>query len=130
MGQIRPADANLSGMGRTAFLAIVAVLLGWFTTVDAADLTGRASVIDGDTIEIHGQRIRLYGIDAPGSRQTCEADGRRTDAASRRRSPWPITSGSGPWRANSATSTAISGSSRYAAPAAMDLTRSAPIAAI
>jgi endonuclease YncB( thermonuclease family) len=25
----------------------------------AADLTGRASVIDGDTLEIHGQRIRL-----------------------------------------------------------------------
>jgi hypothetical protein len=28
-------------------------------------------VIDGDTIEIHGTRIRFYGIDAPESRQTC-----------------------------------------------------------
>jgi endonuclease YncB( thermonuclease family) len=40
--------------------------------VDAADLiVGRASVIDGDTLEIHGRRVRLFGIDAPESGQTC-----------------------------------------------------------
>jgi endonuclease YncB( thermonuclease family) len=39
-------------------------------------LTGTASVIDGDTIEIHGTRIRLEGIEAPESRQTCFRDGR------------------------------------------------------
>jgi hypothetical protein len=26
------------------------------------DVVGRASVIDGDTLEIHGQRIRLWGV--------------------------------------------------------------------
>ncbi|MEH2472081.1 endonuclease YncB(thermonuclease family) [Nitrobacteraceae bacterium AZCC 2161] len=40
----------------------------------AADVVGQASVIDGDTIEIHGTRIRLFGIDAPESDQTCHDD--------------------------------------------------------
>lgn len=44
------------------------------TSVRADELIGQASVIDGDTIEIHGTRIRLWGIDAPESTQLCRND--------------------------------------------------------
>ncbi len=35
------------------------------------DTTGVVSVIDGDTIEIHGTHIRLHGFDAPEGQQVC-----------------------------------------------------------
>lgn len=37
-------------------------------------ITGKASVIDGDTLEIRGTRIRLWGIDAPESSQLCRGN--------------------------------------------------------
>ncbi|HRD75016.1 MAG TPA: thermonuclease family protein [Hyphomicrobiaceae bacterium] len=37
----------------------------------AADIAGMARVLDGDTVEISGVRIRLEGIDAPEAAQRC-----------------------------------------------------------
>ncbi len=50
-------------------LRTLAVLIALLPAVALADMTGQASVIDGDTIEVHGTRIRLHGIDAPESGQ-------------------------------------------------------------
>lgn len=42
----------------------------------SAPLAGTAQVIDGDTLDIAGERVRLEGVDAPEMSQTCHrADG-------------------------------------------------------
>ena len=38
-------------------------------------ITGKAKVIDGDTIHIGNNKIRLHGIDAPEQKQTCTIEG-------------------------------------------------------
>jgi endonuclease YncB( thermonuclease family) len=39
------------------------------------ELRGRATVVDGDTLVLRGERIRLDGVDAPESAQSCERQG-------------------------------------------------------
>jgi endonuclease YncB( thermonuclease family) len=56
-----------------SIIAIFASIL-LVTSVSADDFTGQASVIDGDTLDIHGNRIRLWGVDAPESDQLCRGE--------------------------------------------------------
>ncbi len=51
------------------------IALCLLATPALADMAGIPNVIHGDTFEVHGQRIRLHGIDAPESRQLCRLDG-------------------------------------------------------
>ena len=52
-------------------LTLAAALLLFASPALAQTITGPARVIDGDTLGVSGQRIRLHGIDAPESRQWC-----------------------------------------------------------
>ena len=40
----------------------------------AKNIIGKAEIIDGDTIHIGANKIRLHGIDAPETKQTCIID--------------------------------------------------------
>jgi endonuclease YncB( thermonuclease family) len=51
---------------------MLALLLLCGPAAAAGTISGPATVIDGDTIEVHGTRIHLYGIDAPETGQSCE----------------------------------------------------------
>ena len=71
----RPSPETLiTGAITVAVVILVALLLA--TQAQAEPITGRASVIDGDTLEIRGIRVRLFGVDAPEAAQVCHgADG-------------------------------------------------------
>ncbi len=59
-----------------ASILATAGLLAFALPAQAETLSGQARVVDGDTLAVAGERIRLNGIDAPETRQTCTRDGR------------------------------------------------------
>ena len=66
-----------SKLDAAMFRVVLAALLLLVPSVAVADVTGKPRIIDGDTIEIAGERIRLHGIDAPETKQTCtDKDGK------------------------------------------------------
>jgi len=51
------------------------IFLFWVSSIASADLTGIALIVDGDTITISGNKIRLHGIDTPEKDQVCRDAG-------------------------------------------------------
>jgi endonuclease YncB( thermonuclease family) len=56
-------------------IAFILALTTFYTLPVYGEIAGPARVIDGDTIEIALVHVRLFGIDAPESNQTCERSG-------------------------------------------------------
>ena len=52
-------------------LALCLLLFSLASQSDA-DITGRIHVVDGDTIRVSVQVVRLFGVDAPEVKQTCQ----------------------------------------------------------
>lgn len=73
--------AVLTGQGvmmkfRRIAPVMAALLLSPVPASSSDTIIGRATVIDGDTIEVSGRRLRLHGVDAPESWQKCsDGDG-------------------------------------------------------
>jgi len=75
----RRSAALVSGLLATVVSAPLAAGEDTVVAQAASEIVGKARVMDGDTLEVGGQAIRLYGLDAPESGQTCVAGGQ----------PWP-----------------------------------------
>ncbi|MDE2103652.1 MAG: thermonuclease family protein [Patescibacteria group bacterium] len=62
--------------GATSSILAGIVLAGALAALAVSDppreLIGNAAAVDGDTIRLGGARVRLWGIDAPESLQTCQ----------------------------------------------------------
>lgn len=68
-------------MRRLMDLFLAMLLLGGFAllaqlVLREAEMTGPAYAIDGDTLDLAGEHVRLLGIDAPEREQTCMRDGK------------------------------------------------------
>lgn len=59
-----------------AGLAFIALLLSYWSERRIEGAGGDVHVIDGDSLRIRGEEIRLAGIDAPELAQGCEREGR------------------------------------------------------
>lgn len=72
----RPVDLVVS-LGLLGFLALAGAILQ-YRLGPARELMGAAQAIDGDSLRLLGEELRLEGIDAPEYRQSCatKPDGR------------------------------------------------------
>lgn len=70
----RPFAPGGEGLRRAVLACALPVVLSLGGPAGAGEgLAGRAAVLDGDTLRVRGAVVGLFGISAPGLRQTCES---------------------------------------------------------
>lgn len=65
---MRPGNLRLIAL-------VILAILGWIGILPKDEIRGPAIVVDGDSMTILGDRIRLYAIDAPELHQPCSQGG-------------------------------------------------------
>ena len=56
--------------------SVLVLILALSAPAGAVTLSGQARVVDGDSLVVAGERVRLFGIDAPELTQRCDVSGR------------------------------------------------------
>jgi endonuclease YncB( thermonuclease family) len=59
------------------FTALLVAITVYFSEDNPTEIVGVARVVDGDSLKINGQNIRLKGLDAPELAQYCERNNER-----------------------------------------------------
>lgn len=77
LGCVMPPTAAL------LFLTALALPARAIPAASRSEVSGVATVVDGDTLDVAGQRVRLEGIDAPETAQTCRRRAGETWACGR-----------------------------------------------
>ena len=75
LGSLRHAGTLRRTIGLLGLLAVAVFAERFLGTADISERSGRARLIDGDSLRLGDLEVRLVGIDAPEGQQKCQKNG-------------------------------------------------------
>jgi len=69
--RIERAQSAIVALGLSGFIILLCLLLVFLGFAQAGTISGKAEIVDGDTLVIGATKIRLNAIDAPETDQSC-----------------------------------------------------------